>query len=231
MLARKLGFLVGALMFCGLIGIECADATKAPQLWGGPAWMWGVLAAICAWAFFAYWPKRLGIGYISDPSATFDARGATYEVVSFHSAGLGLRGVPDAVRHDVQKAGGSSFQSKIHLRRPDVRLMVALALLIAAMYVCYGLTFTVLMFHVFLATMLVATFGPAINESGRMMSAAFLRHGHCPACTYDLKSLSPQPDGAVVCPECGHAWSLIAEGVNVSKLDDSASASVLSERR
>ncbi len=208
MLARKLGFLLGAVMLAIFIGFDCAGSTKAPQLWGGPAWLWGLLSATCACAFFSYWPKRLGIGYTTNPSATHDARGKTYEVVSFQTAGLGLRGVPDAVRREVQKAGGSSFQSKIYLRRPDARLMITLALLIAALYVCYGLSSAVLMIHIVLPTMMVATFGPAINESGRLMSAAFLKHGHCPACTYDLRTLSPQADGAVLCPECGHAWNL-----------------------
>lgn len=230
MLARKLGFLFASVMLAVLVGFDCVKSTKAPQLWGGPGWLWAVLAATCTCVFFAYWPKRLGIGYLSNPSATFDARNKVYEVVNFHTAGLGLRGVPDAVRHDVQRAGGSSFQSKIQLRRPDAWLMITLALLIAALYVCHGLTFAPLMIHIVLPTMMVATFGPAINESGRLMSAAFLKHGHCPACTYDLKSLSPQPDGAVACPECGHAWSLTVGGANVNKLDDSASASVLSER-
>ncbi len=28
------------------------------------------------------------------------------------------------------------------------------------------------------------------------------------ACTYDLKTLMPQTDGSVLCPECGHSWDL-----------------------
>jgi len=30
----------------------------------------------------------------------------------------------------------------------------------------------------------------------------------CPACVYSLDSLTPEPDGCTVCPECGAAWRL-----------------------
>jgi hypothetical protein len=37
---------------------------------------------------------------------------------------------------------------------------------------------------------------------------AMLRHGRCPHCGYDLAHLPPDPgDGALVCPECGCAWT------------------------
>jgi hypothetical protein len=37
---------------------------------------------------------------------------------------------------------------------------------------------------------------------------AMLHHGRCPHCGYNLTGLAADPeDGAVVCPECGCAWS------------------------
>jgi hypothetical protein len=34
--------------------------------------------------------------------------------------------------------------------------------------------------------------------------------GFCASCGYDLRSLTPAPDGCTVCPECGAAWRLPA---------------------
>ena len=36
----------------------------------------------------------------------------------------------------------------------------------------------------------------------------YLAAAYCPSCAYDLASISPQPDGCRVCPECGAAWRL-----------------------
>lgn len=40
----------------------------------------------------------------------------------------------------------------------------------------------------------------------RDANAICLAHGVCPACAYDLRSLTPETDGCVTCPECGAAW-------------------------
>jgi hypothetical protein len=34
----------------------------------------------------------------------------------------------------------------------------------------------------------------------------YLDLGRCPQCAYRLSDLKPEPDGCVVCPECGAAW-------------------------
>ena len=44
-------------------------------------------------------------------------------------------------------------------------------------------------------------FGPAAIR-------ACLRLRRCPSCAYDLATLTPEPDGCTVCPECGAAWRL-----------------------
>lgn len=36
--------------------------------------------------------------------------------------------------------------------------------------------------------------------------------GICLICKYELKGLPPEPDGCTVCPECGAAWRIRAEG-------------------
>jgi hypothetical protein len=35
---------------------------------------------------------------------------------------------------------------------------------------------------------------------------ALIRRGYCPACCYRIGGVPAQPDGCVVCPECGAAW-------------------------
>ncbi len=41
------------------------------------------------------------------------------------------------------------------------------------------------------------------------VTAAMLKHTHCPHCGYDLRLLPNDPDDcATVCPECGCAWKL-----------------------
>lgn len=34
-----------------------------------------------------------------------------------------------------------------------------------------------------------------------------LSEGRCPSCAFSLEGLSPEPDGCILCPECGHAWN------------------------
>lgn len=33
-----------------------------------------------------------------------------------------------------------------------------------------------------------------------------LQHRRCPACSYSLRVLTPEPDNCIQCPECGAAW-------------------------
>ncbi len=55
----------------------------------------------------------------------------------------------------------------------------------------------------------VIAFRMARNEYAGRVSAALLKHVHCPHCGYDLRMLPVDPeDGATVCPECGCAWKL-----------------------
>ena len=39
------------------------------------------------------------------------------------------------------------------------------------------------------------------------VGATIVAHGFCAKCAYSLNGLEAQPDGAIVCPECGAAWS------------------------
>ncbi len=39
------------------------------------------------------------------------------------------------------------------------------------------------------------------------VGATIVAHGYCARCAYSLKGLEAQPDGAIVCPECGAAWT------------------------
>jgi hypothetical protein len=40
------------------------------------------------------------------------------------------------------------------------------------------------------------------------VAAAYTGRGHCASCAYNLNRLPPEPDGCVICPECGAAWRL-----------------------
>lgn len=45
---------------------------------------------------------------------------------------------------------------------------------------------------------------PPVGASS--LAACLAAHGLCGACGYDLHTVAPEPDGCVVCPECGAAW-------------------------
>ncbi len=40
----------------------------------------------------------------------------------------------------------------------------------------------------------------------RALVRAMLRAQRCPSCDYDLRGSPAQPDGCILCPECGAAW-------------------------
>jgi len=75
---------------------------------------------------------------------------------------------------------------------------------------------------VFVAQLLLALAGVCVVVSGaylvwpgrrsRVERAARLNDGVCGACEYALPSESNDPDGCVVCPECGAAWKLQTPG-------------------
>lgn len=49
---------------------------------------------------------------------------------------------------------------------------------------------------------------PAIWWRGPRLGRAARRLGLCWSCGYDLRGMTPDPDGCTVCPECGAAWRL-----------------------
>lgn len=66
---------------------------------------------------------------------------------------------------------------------------------------------TVLVIIVPIVTRLVrALLGPDLRD-------AVLGHGRCPGCIYEIRALTPEADGCVVCPECGGAWRVEGNGV------------------
>lgn len=44
------------------------------------------------------------------------------------------------------------------------------------------------------------------NRRARRVAETLARHGLCPSCAYELRSIEAGPDGNTVCPECGGAW-------------------------
>lgn len=42
-----------------------------------------------------------------------------------------------------------------------------------------------------------------------------LKRGACPTCGYDMRGLTPTPDGPAPCPECGHAPARTAPPGNI----------------
>ena len=46
--------------------------------------------------------------------------------------------------------------------------------------------------------------------TARRVAASYAEAGLCASCGYDLESISAEPDGAAVCPECGATWRLPA---------------------
>ena len=61
--------------------------------------------------------------------------------------------------------------------------------------------------------MAVVAFGPIVLyarwQRGKLFDFAVrtgVRRRLCPGCVYDLSATPPEPEGCVVCPECGAAW-------------------------
>jgi hypothetical protein len=48
--------------------------------------------------------------------------------------------------------------------------------------------------------------GRAAQRAAKRIIPLVLKEGLCPSCTYNLHDLPTQPDGCVMCPECGTAW-------------------------
>ncbi len=46
----------------------------------------------------------------------------------------------------------------------------------------------------------------AERRMGREVAGTIAAHGLCGSCGYTMQDLPPDPDGCVVCPECGSAW-------------------------
>ncbi|MFG0285255.1 MAG: hypothetical protein ACF8R7_12600 [Phycisphaerales bacterium JB039] len=46
-----------------------------------------------------------------------------------------------------------------------------------------------------------------LDELPVAIARAHIGAGVCPACGYDLAGCPAEPDGCIVCPECGGAWS------------------------
>jgi hypothetical protein len=44
-------------------------------------------------------------------------------------------------------------------------------------------------------------------DAGSKYARQMMSLGHCPACAYALQGLDEEPDGCIICPECGGAWS------------------------
>lgn len=44
------------------------------------------------------------------------------------------------------------------------------------------------------------------NATPNDVSRAMLKAERCPCCVYMLSGVPTQPDGCIVCPECGGAW-------------------------
>ncbi len=57
----------------------------------------------------------------------------------------------------------------------------------------------------------------------RKVVARCLNERKCPACSYSLAGIAPEPDGCTVCPECGAAWRLTARclvcGTSLAEMD------------
>lgn len=74
----------------------------------------------------------------------------------------------------------------------------------------------VVMMGAFVAGMFVYTRRQARKNAPRLVEV-YLASGRCPCCEYSLEGAVAEPDGCVVCPECGGAWkgSRVRTGVSV----------------
>jgi len=53
---------------------------------------------------------------------------------------------------------------------------------------------------------LALAIGAGLRAQVRVVRRSMLAAGRCPSCGYGLDGLEVEPDGCVVCPECGGAW-------------------------
>lgn len=85
--------------------------------------------------------------------------------------------------------------------------------------------FSVVSTTLMLASMtLVLSIAASWRSQGRFARSQMLEDGVCPGCVYPLEALEPEPDGMIVCPECGGAWDPDPGSVRRIVIPDPAAA-------
>ncbi|MCC5821809.1 MAG: hypothetical protein LAT64_00815 [Phycisphaerales bacterium] len=67
--------------------------------------------------------------------------------------------------------------------------------MLLSMFIIFGLTMTIMTCHM-------------AWRSPEHARDALLEYDLCPVCVHGLGGIPPEPDGCVVCPECGAAWRM-----------------------
>ena len=94
-------------------------------------------------------------------------------------------------------------------------LVVFLAMALAPMprEIGWGLVAVLLVLGLAVIGALLACGSWIANREAYERAARSMRHGsNCPQCWYDLAGHEHEADGCVVCPECGAAWRVAADG-------------------
>lgn len=199
------------------IGMDCYAVTEAPKSIGGPAWLWGTLAALglMGCAGYSINKARQLAGTTERPKV--DARNAPYEAAGSKSGGYGLEELEPKVAKELRKTWRRNFQTRYHIQWD---LALSALFWIAICLTCYGpggMTGWSGLSIFFL--ILLSSLSRQENLLHAKMTELLLKYGRCPACAYSLRGLSVETDGCTICPECSHAWRIAAGGADPSSAE------------
>ena len=103
---------------------------------------------------------------------------------------------PEVVRNCLLPSAVGIFVLTIYLAatgRFSLRAMLILSMVVFSVMFVMSFFLTLLIYKV--------TWRSPIKGRDSLLASGF-----CPACAYQIAGVPPEPDGCMVCPECGAAW-------------------------
>lgn len=182
------------------IAIDVYVKTNAP----GPREAWAVFAWLLVFValWLTYKHRLAAAAPRDDGEQIIDAGGAKRSVAHAPSAGLLAANMPPELLRDVRAAGVSNLWTQHYI--PNWRIFLPIVILGAGMALAYWGTMPPV--YICFSLGMSALLSNGYNPMPSRMAEAYLRHGHCPSCTYALVAVPVQADGHTICPECGAAW-------------------------
>jgi hypothetical protein len=190
------------VLLASWVALDAYGKTNAP----GPRALWATLAWLIVFAtlWLTYRRHANTTSQREDGEQVIDAMGVKRPVAHAASAGWLAGNLPPELLRDIRDVGGSNFATRYEL--PKWRAFVPVLVLAVGLAIIYwgAVPPIVVCFSLGISALLSNGYNPAPTR----MAEAYLRHKHCPSCTYPLAAVPAQTDGRTICPECGASWRL-----------------------